>query len=396
MTHKKKYKYVRKRHHLIVKVARAIVAPFIRRKLGYQLQAFDLSALGPSLIISNHVTPFDPIFVTDTFNEQVYYIASEIIFSNGFISRLLEFSFAPIPKTKSQTDVTAIKQMISIAREGGHVGVFVEGNSSFNGAMYPFADSIGKLVLMLKLPLVIFNFKGGYLTKPRWSIYQKKGQFTGFVREVIPYESYRTMSAEAITELIREKINIDAYQDSLDADYVGKNRAEGLQRLLFSCPVCHHVNSVSTKGHDFMCKDCGYISEYDTRGYLTLPDRGKVDLVSLDRENIKHYERYLEQHRDFSLSFEGELLHLLKRRRKHLGAVEITLAYNGLTMVQKRHGDMTLFPLSQIDAVAVQQQAMLIFYIENQPTIAVKLNQTDSPYQMMKTFDIFKALSQKE
>ena len=123
--------------------------------------------------------------------------------------------------------------MITIAREGGSVGVFVEGNSSFNGALYPFADSIGKLVLMLKLPLVIFNFKGGYLTKPRWALYAKKGKFTGEVREVIHYDTYKHMSAEAITNLIRDKININAYIDTLGVDYDGKNERKDCKGYCF-------------------------------------------------------------------------------------------------------------------------------------------------------------------
>jgi len=396
MEKNKRPKFVKKRHQVLVKVGKVIASPFIRLKLGYKLNKYDLSQLGPSLIVSNHVTPFDPIFVTDTFGQQIYYIASEIIFSNGIISRVLEYAYAPIPKTKSQTDITAIKQMITIAREGGSVGVFVEGNSSFNGALYPFADSIGKLVLMLKLPLVIFNFKGGYLTKPRWALYAKKGKFTGEVREVIHYDTYKHMSAEAITKLIRDKININAYIDTLGVDYDGKKRAEGLQRLLFSCPVCHHVNSVSTKGKHYHCSHCRLKSEYDKRGYLHLPERGPVDLVTLDEENLNHYQQYLAENPEFSLSYKGELIHMFKRQRRRLGRVKITLARHGLTVVRHKKGEITLFPFDQIDAVAVQQQAMLIFYINNQPTTAVKLNKLDSAYQMMKTFEIFKKLSHKE
>jgi len=396
MNQKTQTKFVKNRHKIFHKIGKTFVTPFFRLKLNYKLEKIDLSKIGPALIISNHVTAFDPLLVGDSIGRQIYYIASEIIFSNGLISRALEYAYAPIPKAKSQTDIAAIKQMIKVAREGGSVGVFVEGNSSFNGELYPFTDSIGKLVLMLKLPLVIFNLKGGYLSKPRWAVYTKRGKFSGTVRDIINYEQYKELSANQISELIRELINIDAYKDSLDVDYNGKKRAEGLQRLLFSCPVCHEVNTVSTKGHYYHCEHCGLKAEYDKRGYLNLPERGKVDLITLDHENLNHYEQFVTANKDFTLSYNGQLIYLFKRRRKRLGKVEISLARNGLTMVKKNKGEITLFPISQIDAVAVQQQAMLIFYIENQPTIAVRLNDIDSPYQMMKTFEIFKKLSFKE
>lgn len=383
-------KFVKKRHQTIVKVAKRIVAPFFRTKAKFHLKPFDLTPYGPSLIISNHVHPFDPIFITDTFDQQIYYIASEIIFSNGLISRLLEYAFAPIPKTKSQTDINAIKQMITIAKEGGSVGVFVEGNSSFNGETYPFADSIGKLVLMLKLPLVIFNFKGGYLTKPRWSRYPKKGRYEGSVRQVIPYEDYRYMSAEQIGEMVREKIDINAYRDHLDVDYKGKRRAEGLQRLLFTCPECHGVNTVFTKGHYYHCKQCGIKALYDERGYLELPHLGRQDLVTLDKQNLIEYEKFILANPSFNLTYDARMIHIFKRNRIHQGRVTITLSQEGLSVIKQKNGQITQFTLDTIDAVAIQQQQLLLFYIEGQPTIGMRLNTIDSPYQMMKTFELFK------
>lgn len=388
-----KTKFVKKRHNIIVKVAKPLVAPFFRHKANYQLKSFDLSNYSPCLVVSNHVNPFDPIFVTDTFGQQIYYIASEIIFSNGLISRLLEFSFAPIPKTKSQTDVTAIKQMITIAKEGGSVGVFVEGNSSFNGGPYSFEDSIGKLVLLLKLPLVIFNFKGGYLTKPRWSVYPKKGRYTGEVKEIISYEDYKHLSSEEIAQLIREKININAYKDSLDVDYKGKKRAEGLERLLFSCPHCHSVNTGYTKGHYYHCSKCQLKARYDLRGYLELPSRGKTDLITLDEENLHFYQQYLKNNPGFTLSYHGRMIYIYKRRRQQKGQVIITLGANGLTIIKKHRGEITQFSFETLDAFAVQQQALLIIYIKDQPTIGIHLDKSDSPYQMMKTFEIFKQLN---
>lgn len=389
-------KHVKQRHQIIVKIAKTLVAPFFRAKLGFKLQPFDLKPYGPCLIISNHVTPFDPIFVTDTFGQQIYYLASEVIFSNGLISRVLEFCFAPIAKSKSQTDFAAIKEMINIAKEGGSVAVFVEGNSSFNGENYPFEDSIGKLVLMLKLPLVMFNLKGGYLTKPRWSIYQKKGRYTGEVKRIIPYEDYKHMGVEEISNLIRDNIKINAYTDSLNVDYKGKRRAEGLQRLLFACPVCHTPNNVYTKGKHYFCKECGLKAEYDLRGYLDITSRGKVDLVTLDHENLSAYEIYLKNNPSFSLTYQGRMIHIHKRRRAQKGQVSITLDKDGLTIVKKRKGEITQFPFDSINAIAVQQQNLLLIYIANQPTIGVRLNNIDSPYQMMITYEILKRLKQGE
>ena len=71
--------------------------------------------------------------MTSIFGHQIYYVASELIFSLGWKSRLLTHCFAPIPKTKSMADVTTVKNIMQIVKEGGSVGVYVEGNATMTG-----------------------------------------------------------------------------------------------------------------------------------------------------------------------------------------------------------------------------------------------------------------------
>ena len=47
----------------------------------------------PHIVIYNHQTGMDQFFLGFSFRGPIYYVATEDITSNGFISKLLRFSF---------------------------------------------------------------------------------------------------------------------------------------------------------------------------------------------------------------------------------------------------------------------------------------------------------------
>ena len=70
-------------------------------------------------IISNHQSDFDPIFLGLSLNKPIYYVGTDTLFNKSFVSRLLNFAFAPIPKRKGLSDPKCIKSMFKIAKEKG-------------------------------------------------------------------------------------------------------------------------------------------------------------------------------------------------------------------------------------------------------------------------------------
>ena len=80
----------------------------------------------PYLILFNHQTAFDQFFTSIAFKKHIYYIASEDLFSNGFLSKLITWLVAPIPFRKSTSDIAAIKNCLRIVKEGGSIGMAPE------------------------------------------------------------------------------------------------------------------------------------------------------------------------------------------------------------------------------------------------------------------------------
>lgn len=106
----------------------------------------------------------------------VYYVASEDLFSNGFVSGLLRYAVAPIPIRKQTTDIRSVMNCIKVAKEGGTIAIAPEGNRTFSGRTEYIKPSIVGLVRVLKLPVAFIRIEGGYGVQPRWSDVVRKGK----------------------------------------------------------------------------------------------------------------------------------------------------------------------------------------------------------------------------
>ena len=97
---KKTKKWVKLRHKIITKLAYFVLYPIVKLKYGVKINKFKEQGKRAYFIMMNHQTDFDQFFIGCAFKGPVYYVASEDLFSKGFISKLLKYAVAPIPIKK--------------------------------------------------------------------------------------------------------------------------------------------------------------------------------------------------------------------------------------------------------------------------------------------------------
>ena len=256
-----------RRHIFLWKLAYYPVKLFMRLRYNYRPKVQPVQA--PSLIVSNHVTDLDPIFLALTIKNFSYFVASEHVFrKNG---KLLRWAMAPIVRMKGDTAgdtaLTAIRRM----RKGFSVALFAEGNRTFNGVTGDIVESTAKLARVSGASLVTHRFKGGYLTSPRWSGNSiRRGLFTGEVVRVLPPEELKAMTPAQIADIIREDIYEDAYetQEAWNIPYKGQNLAEHIERAVCVCPKCEAVGTLESRDDRFSCTNCGLTGVYTAEGWL--------------------------------------------------------------------------------------------------------------------------------
>lgn len=255
----KQKKWLKFRHRVVRNIAYMILYPYSRIKYGITVEKFKGQKKTPYLILLNHQTPFDQFFVGMSFRGPIYYLATEDIFSMGWLSSLIRYLVAPIPIKKQTSDVKAVKQCIRVAREGGTICIAPEGNRTYSGRTEYMNDSIASLAKMLKLPIALYRIEGGYGAEPRWSDVVRKGKMRSYVSRVIEPDEYKNMSNEELVDIIKQGLYVD--EAVADCEFNHKNRAEYLERALYICPFCG-LSKFESSGSVCECKKCGKSFEY--------------------------------------------------------------------------------------------------------------------------------------
>ena len=256
---KKKKKWIKFRHKIIRNVLYATLGVYTRLKFGIKIEKFKAQEKRPYLILLNHQTPYDQFFVGMAFRGPVYYLATEDIFSNGWVSSVINWLIAPIPIKKQTTDIKAIMNCVRIAKEGGTICIAPEGNRTYSGRTEYMSPSIAQLARMLKMPILIFRIEGGYGKQPRWSDVVRKGKMRCYPSRVITPEEYGAMTDEALFDVISRELYVD--EAVLDSEYHHKKRAEYMERAVYICPECG-LSTFESHGDTVTCKKCNRSVRY--------------------------------------------------------------------------------------------------------------------------------------
>ena len=260
---KKKNTWIKPWHPIVRNIAYTILAPYAKWKYHVSIEKINNPENKPYLILMNHQTAFDQFFVGMAFDGPVYYLATEDIFSLGWISRLLDFLVAPIPIKKQTMDLKAIKNCVKVAKEGGTLALFPEGNRTFHGKTLHFKSSIVKLIRLTKLPVAILRAEGGFGIQPRWSDVVRKGKMRVYPARIIEQEEYETLSDDDFYETLQKELYVD--ETNSDICFYHKRNAEYMERFLYVCPDCG-LTTYQTKNDIIECKKCHKKIQY-------LPDK---------------------------------------------------------------------------------------------------------------------------
>ena len=242
------------RHKVVYALVRPPFGFYIRLKYGIRVEKFNQEGDRPYLIVMNHQTAFDQFFVCMAFKQPIYFVASEDLFSIGWVSRLIEYLVAPIPIKKQTLDLQAVKTCIKVAREGGAIALAPEGNRTFHGRTLYMKPGIASMAKKLGLPLAIFRIEDGYGVHPRWSDVVRRGRMRGFVSRVVEPEEYASMTNEELFNLIEQELRVD--EGRVTGSFRHKKNAEFLERAMYTCPWCG-LSTFESHGDTIGCVKCG-------------------------------------------------------------------------------------------------------------------------------------------
>lgn len=259
-TGKKKTKsWIRPRHKVIRNILYYTLGTYCRLRYNAKVEKFKEWEDRPYCILLNHVTPFDQFFVGMSVKGNIYYLATEDIFSMGWVSDLIRWLINPIPIKKQTSDVRAVMTCLRVAKEGGSICIAPEGNRTYSGRTEYMSPAIIPMARRMGMPILLYRLEGGYGVMPRWADAVRRGRMRCYVSRVIMPEEYKDMTDEQLYEAVKEGLYVN--EACVDGEYRSGKSAEYLERILYVCPHCG-LSSFESRGDTVTCKTCGRKARY--------------------------------------------------------------------------------------------------------------------------------------
>ena len=354
--------------------ARAILTPYLDRTYGLRAENIELirSLTPPYVILPNHSNNWDPFLVHRFVSDPIYYVASDNVFRKPLLRFVLGLVGA-ISKSKAISDYEAIKNIMHIKNNRGIIGIFPEGQATWDGRSLPMLPATAKLLKVLKVPVVVPILHGAFLARPRWKKYNRRGRVTVSFTLAIDAEEIKKLSVDEIEKRLADHLRYDEseHQRNVRTRFKGRDRAEYLESILFTCPQCGSLCTTRSKGNNLSCTACGFTVYYNEYGLLeershplrfdNLPDWNEWQVGNLKKLLTDNAAAFLNAPVFTDTGVTISTGYRRRRIRKH--AVGVMSLYSDRISFSAgmREGSID-FPLGGVEGVNIQTGERLEFY----------------------------------
>ena len=196
-----------------------------------------------------------------------------IVAVDGFINReSLMRNVGCFMKRKFVSDIKLVKQIKhSLVVNNTVCQIYPEARYSLVGTNSMLPESLGKLVKLMKYPVVSMIGRGHHLRQPFWNLKKRKIRTSADMTQIINKEEIVSLSVDEIDKRIKEAFIYDDYKYQYDNNIHIKDkfRAEGLHKPLYLCPHCHTEFKMKSKDNRIWCEACNETYVMDELGKLS-------------------------------------------------------------------------------------------------------------------------------
>ena len=215
-------------------------------------------------------------------------------FLRKFVFTILK-KLGVIAKFLYQPDLTSAKQMLSVARRKGSLLLFPEGIQSSSGSNHPLNPATAQMLKACKMTVLMCLSEGTYLSRNRYSSDVKRGKISLHYSVLFTKEEIASLSVEEIDNIMRQKFQYNEFEANRRnrIAFVGKlPNITGLDKLIYTCPLCQSECTMQVEGDSMICTSCGFGVKMNAY-YDLLPVREQDKLPFQDIDQWYKWQRRL-------------------------------------------------------------------------------------------------------
>lgn len=216
---------------------------------------------GPCFVIWNHQSRRDHTFITSIcWPRRISIVAGY----NEFFRSHLHWAFKMariIPKKVFvQNDMSGVRGIRDIIKQGGVVAFSPEGTSSIFGDNQPIVPGTGRFLQAFGVPIYIVSLKGSYLTNNKVCADDRFGEVFAELKLLFSPKDLKAKKPDEIENIINEEFHFDDYEWNKTAHIEYKSKGQictNLHDILYKCPRCGTEFEMEAKGSHIRCNHCG-------------------------------------------------------------------------------------------------------------------------------------------
>ncbi|MGC9323843.1 MAG: 1-acyl-sn-glycerol-3-phosphate acyltransferase [Desulfomonilia bacterium] len=156
-------------YSLFFAILRRVVRPIVKILFSVDVKGLEnIPSHGSAIVLLNHTSFLDSIVFGVFPKRYIWFMAKNSEYRNGFMNWFLRHARS-FPVRRYTVDAQAIRNAIRIVQQGHVLGIFPEGERTWDGSLLPFRTGTIRLVLALGIPVIPVGISGAYELMPRWT-----------------------------------------------------------------------------------------------------------------------------------------------------------------------------------------------------------------------------------
>lgn len=223
----------------------------------------------PCIVLCSHGSFIDFVYSGLLLrHRKPHFVVARLYSYNKWLKKLLHIMGA-IPKSMFSSDMENVKNCMKVLSSGGVLTMMPEARLSTAGEFEDIQDTTVKFVKKMKVPVYGIRINGSYFANPKWGDKIRKGSTIECeFSKIADAKELETLTESELLTRIENAIKYDDFEwikNKPELTYKSKTLAEGLENILYKCPVCGSEFTIETKGREVTCSSCGLKTALDDR-----------------------------------------------------------------------------------------------------------------------------------